>query len=97
MWYQQHIIDIAPKKNSHFIGNMEHTLLPKNDSENQNMKRMSLTAVEKARQKESKENKMAKQALETKISLQSNPTTSNAISSNAGLAFRSTNRQVCAS
>jgi hypothetical protein len=97
MWYQQHILDIAPKQNSHFIGNTEHTLLPKNDSENKKMKRTSLTAVEKARQKESKEKKMAKQALETKISPQSNPATSNAISSNAGLAFRSTNRQVCAS
>jgi hypothetical protein len=40
---------------------------------------------------------MAKQALETKIYPQSNPTTSNAISSNASLAFRSPNRQVCAS
>jgi hypothetical protein len=97
MWYQQHIIDIAPKQNSHFIGKTEQTLLPKDDLENKNMKRMSLTAVEKARRKESKENKMAKQALETKISPQSNPITSNAISSNAGLAFRSTNRQVCAS
>jgi hypothetical protein len=93
MWYQRHILDIAPKQNSHFIGNTEHTLLPKNDSEN---KKTSLTAVEKARRKESKENKMAKQALETKFSPQSNPTTSSAISSNAGLAFRSTNRQVCA-
>ncbi|KAH9530366.1 hypothetical protein CY35_U002800, partial [Sphagnum magellanicum] len=88
-----HNEDTAPKQNSHFIGNTEHTLLPKNDSENKKMKRTSLTAVEKARQKEIKEKKMAKQALETKISPQSNPATSNAISSNAGLAFRSTNRQ----
>jgi len=61
------------------------------------MKRTSLTAVEKARQKESKEKKMAKQALETKKIPQSNPTTTNAISSNARLAFRNPNRQVCAS
>jgi hypothetical protein len=97
MWCQQHIIDIVPKQNSHFIGNTEHALLPKNDSENKKMKGTSFTAVEKARQKESKEKKMAKQTLERKIYPQNNPTTSIAISSNAGLAFRSPNRQVCAS